>query len=60
MCDHAAKFCIAEDSQELSAPGKMFPLELVGVYVWEDDIRHGGEHLILGALSTCAELLPGT
>jgi hypothetical protein len=33
ICDHAAKFRIAADAHERSAPGKMFPLEPVGVYV---------------------------
>ncbi len=32
ICDHAAKFRIAADGQEHSAPGEMFPLEPVGVY----------------------------
>ena len=33
ICDHAEKFQIAADGQEHSAPGKMFPLEPVEVYV---------------------------
>ncbi len=33
ICDHAAKFRIATDGPERPAPGKLFPLELVGVYV---------------------------
>ena len=33
ICDHAAKFCIATDGQDRLAPGELFPLETVGVYV---------------------------
>ena len=33
ICDHAAKFCIATDGPEQPAPGKLFPLKSVGVYV---------------------------
>ena len=59
ICDHAAKFQIAMDGQEQSAPGKLFPLKTVGVCPrGEDDVRYGGKHSILGASSTCAELLP--
>jgi hypothetical protein len=33
ICDHAAKFRIATDGQHQPAPGTLFPLETVGVYV---------------------------
>ena len=33
ICDHAAKFRIATDGQDQSTPGRLFPLEMVGVYV---------------------------
>jgi len=33
ICDHAAKFRIATDGQDRPAPGELFPLETVGVYV---------------------------
>ncbi len=33
ICDHAAKFRIATDGQDRSAPGELFPLETVRVYV---------------------------
>ncbi len=33
ICNHAAKFCIAKDGTEKLEPGKMFPLESVGVFV---------------------------
>ena len=33
ICDHAAKFRIATDGQHQKAPGTLFPLETVGVYV---------------------------
>jgi hypothetical protein len=33
ICDHAAKFRIATDRQHQPAPGTLFPLETVGVYV---------------------------
>jgi hypothetical protein len=29
ICDHAAKFQIATDGQEQSAPGRLFPLKMV-------------------------------
>jgi hypothetical protein len=61
ICDHAAKFQISADGQERSAPGKMSPLEPVGICSRrEDDIRNRGKHLILGASSTRVELLPET
>ena len=33
ICDHAAEFRITMDCQERSAPGKLSPLETVGVYI---------------------------
>jgi hypothetical protein len=33
ICDHAAKFHIATDGQDRLAPGELFPLKTVGVYV---------------------------
>jgi hypothetical protein len=33
ICDHAAKFRIATDGQDRPAPGELFPLKTVGVYV---------------------------
>jgi hypothetical protein len=33
ICDHATKFRIAKDGTKKSEPGKMFPLESVGVFV---------------------------
>jgi hypothetical protein len=33
ICDHAAQFRIAKDGTKKSEPGKMFPLESVGVFV---------------------------
>jgi hypothetical protein len=33
ICNHAAKFRIAKDGTKKSEPGKMFPLESVGVFV---------------------------
>ncbi len=33
ICNHAAKYCIAKDGIEKLEPGKMFPLEPVGIFV---------------------------
>jgi hypothetical protein len=59
ICDHAAKFRIATDGQDQSTPGRLFPLEAVGVCSRrEDDVGHRRQHPILGASPTRPELLP--
>jgi hypothetical protein len=46
ICNHAAKFRIAKDGTEKSEPGKMFPLESVGVFVQEEKMRSNtGGHI---------------